>query len=202
MVRFHGCPPKAKNYSKKTSLSFFKAKIVRFYNSASEEYRFFEQVLYTIFMKYPDESIMRQAIELAKKSFVSGDYAVAAIIVLDSKILTEATTTITHTQDPTAHAEVNAIRQASQLLKSKKLENCYLYTTYEPCPMCTSAAIWARMKGIVYGASREDATLQNPWRVMISSKEVIKHGTPKLELYPKFMREECKKLLQLNKIDS
>jgi tRNA(adenine34) deaminase len=63
--------------------------------------------------------------------------------------------------------------------------------------MCTSAAIWGRMKGIVYGASRKDATLRNPWRIVIPSEEVILHGTPKLELYSEFMREECKKLLLL-----
>lgn len=146
-------------------------------------------------MKHPNTALMKRAIKLAEKSFRSGDFAVAAIIVKEGKILSEASTTITHTQDPTAHAEINAIRQASQILKSKNLENCYLYTTYEPCPMCTSAAIWARMKGIVYGASRVDATKEHPWRVVIPAADVIKVGTPKLELYPEFMREECKKLL-------
>jgi tRNA(Arg) A34 adenosine deaminase TadA len=52
------------------------------------------------------------------------------------------------------------------------------------------------MQGIVYGASREDETVKNPWRVVIPAEEVIKHGTPKLELYKEFMRDECKKLLQ------
>ncbi len=79
----------------------------------------------------------------------------------------------------------------------QKLIDCYLYTTYEPCPMCSSAAIWAKMKGIIYGASREDRTDAYPWRVLIPAEEVIKQGTPILELYPEFMREECKKLLTL-----
>lgn len=92
-------------------------------------------------MTHPDSNVMQRAIQLAKESFASGDYAIAAIIILNSKILVEATTTITRDQDPTSHAEINAIRQAAKLLKSKKLSSCYLYTTYEPCPMCTSAAI-------------------------------------------------------------
>lgn len=57
------------------------------------------------------------------------------------------------------------------------------------------------MEGIVYGASREDATVRNPWRIMIPTEEVIRHGTPKLKLYPEFMRKDCKQLLRLNKID-
>ena len=150
-------------------------------------------------MQHPDREVMERAIELAKESFEGGDYAVGAIIVLDGKIIAEATTTITREQDPTCHAEINAIRQASKILKSKKLIGCYLYTTYEPCPMCASAAIWARMQGIVYGANREDQTPQNPWRVAISAEEVIKNGTPTLELHPDFMREECKSLLSLER---
>jgi tRNA(Arg) A34 adenosine deaminase TadA len=121
---------------------------------------------------------------------------VAAIIVKDDQIIAEAFTTVRKDQDPTAHAEINVIRDAAKKLGTK-LYDCYLYTTYEPCPMCASAAIWAKMKGIVYGASRDDQTEQHPWRVYIPAAEVIEHGTPLLELYPEFMREECKSLLTL-----
>jgi tRNA(Arg) A34 adenosine deaminase TadA len=148
-------------------------------------------------MKHPNKDIMRRAIKLAIDKHKEGGHAVAAIIVKDDRIIAEAFTTINKNQDPTCHAEINAIRLAAKKLHSKKLEGCYLYTTYESCPMCTSAAIWARMKGIVYGASREDQTEKNPWRVMIPASEVIMRGIPKLELYPEFMREECKKLLNL-----
>lgn len=147
-------------------------------------------------MKHPDENIMRQAIKLAKAKYKEGGHAVAAIIVKDDKIISEAFTTIKRDNDPTAHAEMNAIRAASKKL-GEKLLDCYLYTTYEPCPMCSSAAIWAEMKGIVYGASRDDQTKEYPWRVYIPASKVIENGTPKLELYPEFMRNECKKLFTL-----
>lgn len=142
---------------------------------------------------------MREAIALARKNFEEGDYAVAALVVQDGKVLAQAGTTITKEQDATCHAEINVIRKASKLLGSKNLTGCYLYTTYEPCPMCTAASIWAKVHGIVYGASREDQTPQAPWRVNIPAAEVIKKGTPALELYPEFMREECKQLLNLRR---
>jgi tRNA(Arg) A34 adenosine deaminase TadA len=147
-------------------------------------------------MYKPDEAIMKKAIELAKEKYKEGGHAVAAIIVKNDEIISEAFTSVRRDQDPTAHAEINAIRMAAKKL-GNKLIDCYLYTTYEPCPMCASAAIWAKMKGIVYGASREDRTEACPWRVLIPATEVIKQGTPILELYPEFMREECKKLLVL-----
>ncbi|MPM98901.1 tRNA-specific adenosine deaminase [bioreactor metagenome] len=82
-------------------------------------------------------------------------------------------------------------------MKSKRLDDCYLYTTFEPCPMCTSAVIWAKMKGIVFGANMNDETEQCPQRIKIRCFNIIKKGTPKLELYSNFMRKECKELLKL-----
>lgn len=148
-------------------------------------------------MQHPDVVIMNNAIQLALENHHEGGHAVAAIIVKDDVIISEAFTTVRRDIDPTAHAEINAIRSAATKL-GNKLFDCYLYTTYEPCPMCTSAAIWAKMKGIVYGASMGDQTESHPQRITIEASEVIKNGTPKLELYPEFMRDECKKLLQLN----
>lgn len=148
-------------------------------------------------MTHPSADIMRRAIALAQEKYRDGGHAVAAIIVQDGAVIAEAYTTIIRDKDPTAHAEMNAIRAAAKVLDSKTLGGCYLYTTYEPCPMCASAAVWARMQGIVYGASRDDQTPQSPWRVYIPAAEVVRNGTPKLELYSEFMRPECKKLLTL-----
>lgn len=140
---------------------------------------------------------MARAIALAREKYKEGGHAVAAIVVKEEKVVGEGFTTVNRDQDPTCHAEMNAIRAAAKRIGSRVLKDCYLYTTYEPCPMCTSAAIWARMKGVVYGASREDRTEKYSWRVMIPAADVIKHGTPRLELYPHFKREECKELLRL-----
>jgi len=149
-------------------------------------------------MIHPNEEIMRTAINLAKEKYQEGGHAVAAIIVKGDEIIAKSYTTVIRDQDPTCHAEVNAIREAAKKLNSRVLDDCYLYTTYEPCPMCASAAVLAKMKGIVYGASRDDQNEKHPWRVYIPAAEIIKNGTPKLELYSEFMRDECKKLLILN----
>ena len=121
----------------------------------------------------------------------------AAIIVKDDEIIAEAYTTINKKQDPTCHAKINAIKMACKKLKSKRLEDCYIYSTYEPCPMCAAAIIWAKMKGIVYGAAMEDETEKNPQRIKISCSDITKKGTPKVKIFPNVLRNECKKLLLL-----
>jgi len=153
--------------------------------------------LYNQDMIHPDKLFMNCAIKFARQNFKPGGHAVGAVIVRKNEIIAKGYTTTEEEQDPTCHAEINAIREAAHVLKSKRLEDCYLYTTYEPCPMCTSAAIWARMKGIIYGASRFDANEHYTWRVDISASEIINSGTPKLEVYAEFMRKECSDLLGL-----
>lgn len=147
-------------------------------------------------MQHPNSYVMTKAIQLARDKHKEGGHAVAAIIVHEDEIISEAFTTVRRDNDPTAHAEMNAIRAAAKRL-GKKFHGCYLYTTYEPCPMCTSAAVWAQMRGIVYGASRDDQTTEHPQRIDIPASEIINNGTPKLELMPEFMRKECKELLSL-----
>lgn len=158
---------------------------------------------------HPQEAFMRKAIEEAKSSASLGQYSIGAVIVgPDGEVVSIAHGSLHSTNDPTAHAEVNAIRAACAKLNSRYLLGCWLYTTLESCPMCTSAAIWAKMEGIVYGASKEDAqnfakNLQNAkftWRqIDISSKDVIATGDPKLRLVENFMREECCKLFKFSK---
>ncbi|MBI2473982.1 nucleoside deaminase [Candidatus Uhrbacteria bacterium] len=149
-------------------------------------------------MIQPSKELMQRIIDLARAKYQEGGHAVAALIVKDGEVIAEAFTSVRRDLDPTAHAEINVIRLAAQKLQSTKLKGCYLYTTYEPCPMCASSCIWARLEGIVYGASREDRTDESKWRVMIPAANVIAAGDPKLELYPEFMREECKPLLSLS----
>ena len=81
----------------------------------------------------------------------------AVIVGPDGRVIAEGCNRVTSANDPTAHAEVTAIRAACAALGTFKLEGCTLYTSCEPCPMCLAAAYWARVDGIVYGASREDA---------------------------------------------
>ncbi len=149
------------------------------------------------------EEFMKRAIEIAKESAKKGDYALGAVIVKDSKILAEGTTNLKHEHDPTVHAEIVAIRTACKKLKAHYLEKCVLYTTHEPCPMCASAVIWAKMEGIVFGAFKDDAKERGSkkfsWRqIDISCKDVLKKGEPKLKVVEGFMRDECLKLFDLS----
>ncbi len=81
----------------------------------------------------------------------------AAVIVRDEAIVGEGVNTVTATNDPTAHGEVNAIRAACRALGTFTLAGCTLYTSCEPCPLCLAAAYWARLDAVFYGSSAADA---------------------------------------------
>lgn len=101
---------------------------------------------------------LRRAIALATENVTSGAGGpFGAVVVREGRIVAEAANSVTATNDPTAHAEVNAIRAAARALGSFTLAGCTLYTSCEPCPMCLAAAWWARMEAVYYGASAEDA---------------------------------------------
>ena len=106
----------------------------------------------------PNPDLLRRAIALATENVVlraGGPFA--ALVVRDGKIVGEGVNSVTATCDPTAHAEVNAIRAAARALGTFTLVGCELYTSCEPCPMCLAAAYWARLDAVYYGASAADA---------------------------------------------
>ncbi len=103
------------------------------------------------------ELFMRRAIALALENIRSGGGPFAAVIVKDGRIIAEGANRVTSTNDPTAHAEVVAIREACRILADFQLSGCDLYTTCEPCPMCLGAIYWARPARIFYAATAADA---------------------------------------------
>ena len=106
----------------------------------------------------PNPEFLRRAIALATQNVASGAGGpFAAVIVRDDKIVGEGVNTVTATNDPTDHGEVNAIRAAAKALGTFTLAGCELYTSCEPCPMCLAASHWARLDTVFYGASAEDA---------------------------------------------
>jgi tRNA(Arg) A34 adenosine deaminase TadA len=106
----------------------------------------------------PNPDFLRRAIALATENVRSGAGGpFGAVIVRDGFILTEAVNTVTAQHDPTAHAEVNAIRAAARALDAYSLAGCELYSSCEPCPMCLAAAWWARLDAVYFGASASDA---------------------------------------------
>jgi guanine deaminase len=101
---------------------------------------------------------MKRAIALALENVRSGSGGpFAALIVKEGRIISEGTNWVTSTNDPTAHAEVVAIREACRALADFQLTNCDLYTTCEPCPMCLGAIYWARPARVFYAATAADA---------------------------------------------
>lgn len=101
---------------------------------------------------------MGQAIDLSVRRMQEGAGGpFGAVIVKDGQVIAEGWNQVTSTNDPTAHAEVTAIRRACQALGTFDLSGCEIYTSCEPCPMCLAAIYWARLDRIYYGNTRQDA---------------------------------------------
>ena len=98
------------------------------------------------------ETAMRRALDEAKKAFAAGEVPVGAVIVRGEEILSAAHNRCEREKDPTAHAELLAIRRAAERLGDWRLSECTLYVTLEPCPMCTGAILNARIPRVVFGA--------------------------------------------------
>ena len=104
-----------------------------------------------------NKKFMAKAIELSinNANTIGGPFG--SVIVKDNKIIAEGSNKVTFLNDPTAHGEVVAIREACKKLKTFDLSGCEIYTSCEPCPMCLSAIYWARLDKIYYANTREDA---------------------------------------------
>ncbi len=101
---------------------------------------------------------MEEAVKEAYKAIREGEGGpFGAVIVKDGEIIARAHNEVIKTNDPTMHAEVNAIRKATKKLVRFDLSDCEIYSTCEPCPMCFAAIHWAKMKSLYFGASRFDA---------------------------------------------
>ncbi|HEX9595054.1 MAG TPA: nucleoside deaminase [Candidatus Saccharimonadales bacterium] len=161
-------------------------------------------------MIQPKEKYMQLAIQVAVKSAEDGDYAHGAVIISDDEVISTGYETLKSANDPVnGHAEIDAIRKACAKLGQPYLQGCVMYSTAEPCPMCMSAAIWAKIDTVVFGITRDDMIAEMDrlkrssngkftWRqIAIPADYIIKHGEPKVNLVPGFMREECLKLFEL-----
>src|SRR5450759_1011222 len=104
-----------------------------------------------------DKLFLLRAINIAAAGIKNGGGPFGAVITKEGKIISEAINNVVLTNDPTAHAEILAIRKAASVLKSHDLNKCTLYTSCEPCPMCLGAIYWAGIKKVVYACDRIDA---------------------------------------------
>ena len=130
----------------------------------------------TKFNMKPEKEYMQEAIKLSIEKMQAGfGGPFGAVIVKDGKIIARGFNNVTSSNDPTAHAEVDAIRKACKELGTFQLDDCELYTSCEPCPMCLGAIYWARPKVVYYGNTTADAAqsgfddqfsydeIENPW---------------------------------------
>ena len=140
------------------------------------------------------EAMMRLALEEASISRQEGNKGYGAVVVLGHRILSRAHDTAVTQRDPSLHAEVNAVRQAVQALGDSNLSGAILFSTCEPCPMCSSLAVWTNLTTIVYGASLEETAQLGKARIHISANEIVEKSPAMIEIIGGVLREECLEL--------
>ena len=139
---------------------------------------------------------MQRAIELSIESVNSGGGPFGSVIVKDNKIISEGMNRVTVNNDPTAHGEIVAIREATKGLNNFNLKGCELYSSTEPCPMCLSAIYWARIDKVYYANTRNDAQKIDFDDSLIYSELVKKIDQRKIPMI-QIMREEGLKAFEL-----
>lgn len=108
-------------------------------------------------MSEKDILLIRRAIELSLESVKKGGGPFGSVVTKDGKIISESCNKVTLLNDPTAHAEIGAIREAARKLNTFDLSGCSIYVSCEPCPMCLGAIYWARINKVFFASTRSDA---------------------------------------------
>ena len=139
-----------------------------------------------------DEQYIRNALDLAREAARRNEVPIAAVVVREGSIIAAAANRTLRDQDPTAHAEVLAIREASARLDCWRLDECTLYVTVEPCAMCAGAIVLARLQRVVFGAWDEKAGMAG------SVGDLLRH--PRLNHRPEvrsgILAEECARVIE------
>ncbi len=143
-----------------------------------------------------DEQFMRQAMAVARKGIRKGQTPFGACIVHKGKVVALNHNQVWHTTDITAHAEIQAIRNACRKLKTVSLADCVIYSTCEPCPMCFSASHWAGIKKIYFGADIHDAHKAGFNELFIPAQKMKRDGKSPALVYGGLLKEENAALLQ------
>ena len=138
-----------------------------------------------------DEKYMRIALKEAQKAVILDEVPVGAIIVLDNKIIARAHNLREKSNDPTSHAEINAIRKAAKKLNSWRLENATMYVTVEPCSMCAGALLQCRIARIVYGTADPKGGAIESSLHLFEAKNINHHP----EILGGILKEECSSII-------
>lgn len=144
-----------------------------------------------------DSDAMKLAIVAALEGIRCGQTPFGCCIVKNQTVIATAHNTVWEESDPTRHAEVNAIRAACRALNTIDLSGACLYATCEPCPMCFSAAHWARVPRIVFGARIDDARAAGFNELGLAAETMKKLSGSPVELVPEFMAEQCRDVFRL-----
>lgn len=137
------------------------------------------------------------AIESALEGIEKGEGGpFGACIVRRDEVVAVAHNTVLRDNDPTAHAEINAIRAAAKKLGTWNLSGCEIYSTTEPCPMCFAAIHWARIRRVYFGTTIDDVAKLGFNEIPLPTLKFKEIAGLEIEIVPSYMREECLKLLE------
>ena len=125
---------------------------------------------------FTDEYFMREALKQARMAFEDGEVPIGAVVVSNNRVIGRGYNQVERLNDATAHAEMIAITAASQFLGSKYLNDCILYVTLEPCPMCAGAARWTQIGRVVYGAGEPKYGYSRFGNTMLHPKTEVLSG--------------------------
>ncbi len=139
-----------------------------------------------------DKFFMQEALKEAKKAYKKNEVPVGAVVVYNDKIIARAHNFNITTNDPTAHAEILALRKASKVLKNYRLPDCEMYTTLEPCPMCAGAMVYARIKRLVYATEDPKSGCCKSVLNIVNNKK-LNH---RIEVVSGVCKKESEKLLK------
>ena len=145
-------------------------------------------------MPFDPTELMRLAIDKARAGIAAGQTPFGCAIARDDELLVVAHNTVWATTDITAHAEVNALRQACRSTGQVLLTGAVVATTCEPCPMCMAALHWARVDTVYFGATVGDATIAGFNELQVPASEVIRLGGGRVKLVPGLRADECTEL--------
>jgi len=137
---------------------------------------------------------MRLAIEAARRGIAKGQSPFGCAISLNGTVIAAAHNVVLLTTDSTAHAEINALREACKAAGAVHLTGAHVATTCEPCPMCMAALHWARVETVYYGATIADAAASGFNELHLPAAEVLRIGRSEVRLVPGMLAEECRRL--------
>ncbi len=135
--------------------------------------------------------LIKKTIDLSKQAVANGNHPFAALLVVDNEIILEALNTVNTENDSNCHAELNLVSLANRKFGSEKLKKAILYSSTEPCAMCSGAIYWSGIRKVVYGCSTEKLAEITGGGLVISSKKLFSYGSELVETIGPILEEDA-----------